>query len=99
MAEEKVPKIGVSIPMEGEAGKTGTWRSSRPILKASECLTCRDKPRDCQICWMYCPEACMTQGAPPVIDYDYCKGCGICAKECPVKAIEMVPEENEEAHE
>lgn len=26
------------------------------------------------------------------IDYDYCKGCGICANECPTKAIEMVPE-------
>jgi len=21
---------------------------------------------------------------------DYCKGCGICAKECPVQCIEMV---------
>jgi len=26
------------------------------------------------------------------INYDYCKGCGICANECPTKAIEMVPE-------
>jgi pyruvate ferredoxin oxidoreductase delta subunit len=26
------------------------------------------------------------------IVYDYCKGCGICANECPAKAIEMVPE-------
>jgi len=28
----------------------------------------------------------------PVFDYDYCKGCGICANECPTKAIEMVRE-------
>ena len=26
------------------------------------------------------------------IDLDYCKGCGICAAECPCGAIEMVPE-------
>jgi len=26
------------------------------------------------------------------INLDYCKGCGICAKECPCGAIEMVPE-------
>ncbi|NIP35766.1 MAG: pyruvate ferredoxin oxidoreductase, partial [Thermoplasmata archaeon] len=27
------------------------------------------------------------------VDYDYCKGCGICANECPKQAYEMVPEE------
>jgi Pyruvate/2-oxoacid:ferredoxin oxidoreductase delta subunit len=26
----------------------------------------------------------------PDIDYDYCKGCSMCAVECPVKAIDMV---------
>ncbi|MHA1532669.1 MAG: 4Fe-4S binding protein, partial [Candidatus Heimdallarchaeota archaeon] len=25
----------------------------------------------------------------PVMDFDYCKGCGICAEECPSDAIEM----------
>jgi Pyruvate/2-oxoacid:ferredoxin oxidoreductase delta subunit len=26
------------------------------------------------------------------INYDYCKGCGICAKECPKQAIKMMEE-------
>jgi Pyruvate/2-oxoacid:ferredoxin oxidoreductase delta subunit len=26
-------------------------------------------------------------------DFDYCKGCGICAYECPAHAIRMVTEE------
>ena len=33
-----------------------------------------------------------TPETPYAIDYDYCKGCGICAAECPCGAIEMVPE-------
>jgi pyruvate ferredoxin oxidoreductase delta subunit len=28
-----------------------------------------------------------------VIDYDYCKGCGLCAYECPADAIVMIKEE------
>jgi pyruvate ferredoxin oxidoreductase delta subunit len=28
----------------------------------------------------------------PVVNYDYCKGCGICAEECPTKCIAMVEE-------
>jgi len=27
------------------------------------------------------------------VDYDYCKGCGICASECPKEAYTMVTEE------
>ncbi|MDD5453095.1 MAG: 4Fe-4S binding protein, partial [Candidatus Bipolaricaulis sp.] len=26
------------------------------------------------------------------IDYDHCKGCGLCAAICPKDALEMVPE-------
>jgi len=29
------------------------------------------------------------------VDYDYCKGCGICANECPANAIEMKREVRE----
>jgi pyruvate ferredoxin oxidoreductase delta subunit len=34
----------------------------------------------------------ITKTIPPVIDYEYCKGCGICAEECPADAIKMVEE-------
>jgi pyruvate ferredoxin oxidoreductase delta subunit len=43
---------------------------------------------------MYCPEGIVTKSIPVKIDYDYCKGCGICAEECPAKAIRMVAEQN-----
>jgi pyruvate ferredoxin oxidoreductase delta subunit len=34
----------------------------------------------------------ITRGEEYDIDYKYCKGCGICAEECPLKVIEMVEE-------
>ena len=33
--------------------------------------------------------------APVAIDYDFCKGCGVCAKACRFGAITMVPERGE----
>ena len=42
-----------------------------------------------------CPDLCITRNeltGQVEIDYDYCKGCGICAAVCPKKAIEMVQE-------
>nr|WP_228546764.1 4Fe-4S dicluster domain-containing protein [Hyperthermus butylicus] len=53
------------------------------------------------MCWLYCPEHVIEMAAGrgprgqdiPVIDYEYCKGCGVCAQVCPVKAISMVSEE------
>ena len=95
MPDQPVPLSGVSQPMVGEAGQTGTWRTLRPIIDQSRCLACEKNPGGCQLCWLYCPEACMNQGMPPTIDYRYCKGCGCCAKECPANAIDMLPEESE----
>jgi pyruvate ferredoxin oxidoreductase delta subunit len=43
---------------------------------------------------MVCPDSAIHRDVKYyVIEYDYCKGCGICANECPRKAIAMVPEE------
>ena len=84
--------IAMSRPSVGEAGNTGDWRNSRPVMDASKCLAARAGTVTCQICWVYCPDACITQGAGPAIDLTYCKGCGICAQECPADAITMVPE-------
>ncbi len=36
---------------------------------------------------------CLSCGNRFHFNYDYCKGCGICAVECPCGAIKMVPEE------
>jgi 2-oxoacid:acceptor oxidoreductase delta subunit (pyruvate/2-ketoisovalerate family) len=52
----------------------------------------------CDNCYGACPDNAVIKIGPGgpgdyEIDYDYCKGCGICAAECPCGAIAMVPEE------
>ena len=75
----------ISWPQEGVAGQTGSWRSVRPVINNDLCI-------HCQICWIFCPDAVVDRATADV-NYTYCKGCGICAHECPVGAITMVPEE------
>jgi pyruvate ferredoxin oxidoreductase delta subunit len=40
---------------------------------------------------MYCPDNAIDTDLN--VDLVFCKGCGICANECPKKAIAMVREE------
>ncbi len=66
---------------------TGDWRTQRPVLDETKCIRCGR-------CFLYCPVNSIRKTEKAfVISYDYCKGCGICAHECPKEAIEMVAEE------
>ena len=64
--------------------KTGDWGSEKPVWNEGKC-------KQCLICWMFCPDSSIKvkDGKMTGIDYDYCKGCGICANECPFDAIDM----------
>lgn len=64
--------------------KTGMWSDLQPILDMNKCTKC-------MFCYIYCPDGAINPEDLGV-DYDHCKGCGICARECPVKAITMVEE-------
>ena len=75
----------ISLPQEGVAGNTGSWRSHKPVMDSDKCV-------HCQICWIFCPDVCIDRETME-IDFQYCKGCGICSKECPTGAITMEPEE------
>lgn len=76
----------------GDGGRTGSWRVRRPVIDTSVCIPSKTGKPACFNCWLYCPDAVITKTIPPVIDYEYCKGCGICAQECPASAIEMQDE-------
>jgi 2-oxoacid:acceptor oxidoreductase delta subunit (pyruvate/2-ketoisovalerate family) len=64
------------------------------LFEARRCLSCGNC-FECDNCYGVCPDnAVIKLGGGPnfAIDYEYCKGCGICAAECPAGAIDMVPE-------
>ncbi|MFH0798735.1 MAG: NAD(P)-binding protein [Pseudomonadota bacterium] len=66
-----------------------------PETKASELSRCFHCGRctECDNCYIYCPDVAIAKKAGGFeIDYFYCKGCGICPKECPRAAMEMVEE-------
>ena len=81
-----------SRPGPGDAGKTGTWRVERPVIDTKKCIPAKKNRQACFLCWLYCPDGVITRDIPPKIDYQYCKGCGICAEECPASAITMTAE-------
>lgn len=61
---------------------TGTWRVFRPVIDRAVCTRCG-------ICFALCPDGAITldAAAGPVIDYDHCKGCMTCRRECPLHCI------------
>ncbi len=80
----------ISYPKEGAMGKTGSWRVFKPIFSKDKCVKCLR-------CWIFCPEGAVKKNkdGSVSIDMDYCKGRGICANVCNVKAIIMEREEQQ----
>jgi len=73
----------------------GAYSEERAVQAARRCFTCGACTL-CGRCVAYCPD----QSVQPdrdrnqvVFDYDFCKGCGICAFECPRGAIGFIKEE------
>lgn len=82
---KEIPEGGLILePGNSMKYKTGSWRAKKPNRDDDKCI-------HCLVCWAYCPDGAIIvkDGKIDHIDYDYCKGCGICAKECPKEVITM----------
>ena len=65
------------------------------LYEARRCMSCGNC-FECDNCYGVCPDNVIEKLGPGrgyKIDYEFCKGCGICANECPCGAIDMKKEE------
>lgn len=78
--------------IEGGIRRQQVTGEGRRCFSCGNCLLCDN-------CWTLCPDVAVLKteevaadGSHYVFDYDYCKGCGICANECPSAYILMQDE-------
>jgi formate dehydrogenase (NADP+) beta subunit len=76
----------------------GGYDAGQAAAEAARCFSCGECLA-CDNCWTLCPDQAVLKGAAPfadgsryLFDYDYCKGCGLCANECPSAYIVMEEE-------
>jgi 2-oxoacid:acceptor oxidoreductase delta subunit (pyruvate/2-ketoisovalerate family) len=66
--------------------RTSAVHSAERCFQCGLCNSCRN-------CYVFCPDlAVLMKGKEPEIDYDHCKGCGICIQECPRGALTLTDE-------
>ena len=62
------------------------------VRSAERCFQC-GLCNSCRNCDLFCPDlAVLMKGKGPEINYDHCKGCGICVQECPRGALKLAEE-------
>ncbi|TND00849.1 MAG: FAD-dependent pyridine nucleotide-disulfide oxidoreductase [Rhodocyclaceae bacterium] len=74
----------------------GGLDETNALFEARRCMSCGNC-FECDNCYGVCPDNAVIKLGPGKrfkFNLDYCKGCGICATECPCGAIRMVAEEN-----
>ena len=78
--------------IEGDIGQAAALAEAARCMSCGNCLACDN-------CWTLCPDSAVlktqaltSDGSHYVFDLDYCKGCGICASECPSGFIQMAAE-------
>jgi 2-oxoacid:acceptor oxidoreductase delta subunit (pyruvate/2-ketoisovalerate family) len=80
--------------IKGFGEVTSTFTESVALEEAERCLSC-GTCNECENCYVFCPDASIIKTEEFLshqVDYDFCKGCGICFSECPPGAISLKEE-------
>jgi NADPH-dependent glutamate synthase beta subunit-like oxidoreductase/Pyruvate/2-oxoacid:ferredoxin oxidoreductase delta subunit len=72
------PRSGAARPLDEETSTIGTEAA---FVEIERCLSC-GHCNECGVCFVLCPDAAIRWDGGPVVDYEFCKGCGICVAEC-----------------
>ncbi len=90
--EKRRTPISQRIKDFREVNKGLSRRQAR--YEAARCFNC-GTCNDCENCYVFCPDVSILKNMRKLkhaINYDICKGCGICFTECPRCAISMEEE-------
>ncbi len=88
------PELAVEERVTDFAEVVGGLSAEEAVYEAGRCLSCGNC-FECDGCLGACPEDAVIklgEGHRYRFDYDRCTGCGVCFEQCPVHAIEMIPE-------
>lgn len=88
------PKHAVKERIKGFEEVTSGYSEGEASKEAGRCFSCGTCNR-CENCYTFCPDASVRKEEGVLscqIDYDFCKGCGICFSECPRGAISLEEE-------
>jgi len=96
IAPAPAPQMAGWVPMQIKGDFAEVNPGLSPAAAASEaarCISCGTCIA-CDTCLIFCPDVAIAraEGGRYTIAYDYCKGCGICATECPRAAMRMEEE-------
>jgi len=89
------PRLAIARRVSTFDEVVGGLDEETALFEARRCLSCGNC-FECDNCYGLCPDNAIIKLGPGqrfAINYDYCKGCGICVAECPAGAIEMQPEQ------
>ena len=73
---------------------TSSLTENAALREAERCFSC-GTCNECENCYIFCPDASILKKLKEIshqVDYDFCKGCGICFVECPRRAISLEEE-------